>query len=181
MMWEAHAVRPDFKHYTCMVDLLGRARRLNEALKLIETMTVDKDERLWSALLGACRIHGNMELAEKAANSLLELQPQNPGHYILLSNIYAKAGKWEKVANIRDLMTQRRLKKVPGWTWIEMGNATFQFSVDDRSHPRSKEIYGMLTSLIKKLEVAGFVPDTDFVLHDVEEKIPEPEITSICK
>lgn len=171
LMWEEHAVKPDVKHYTCMVDLLGRAGRVDEALALIETMTVEKDERLWSALLGACRIHGNIELAEKAASSLLELQPQNAGHYVLLSNIYAKAGKWEEMAKIRDLMTQRTLKKVPGWTWIEVNNKTYQFSVGDRSHPRSKEIYGMLISLIKKLEMAGYVPDTNFVLHDVEEEV----------
>lgn len=171
LMWEEHAVRPDVKHYTCMVDLLGRAGRIEEALTLIETMTIEKDERIWSALLGACRIHGNMELAEKAANSLIELQPQNAGHYVLLSNIYAKAGKWEKVAKIRDLMTQRRLKKVPGWTWIEVNNKTYQFSVGDRTHPRSKEIHGKLISLIKKLEVDGYVPDTNFVLHDVEEEV----------
>ncbi|XP_027367170.1 pentatricopeptide repeat-containing protein At3g46790, chloroplastic-like [Abrus precatorius] len=170
LMWEEHAVRPDVKHYTCMVDLLGRAGRLEEAVKLIEAMTIEKDERLWSALLGACRIHGNMELAEKAANSLLELQPQNPGHYVLLANIYAKAGKWEKVATFRDMMTQRKLKKVPGWTWIEVDNKTYQFSVGDRSHPQSKEIYEMLMSLIKKLEMAGYVPDIDFVLKDVEEE-----------
>ncbi|KAL2316668.1 hypothetical protein Fmac_030544 [Flemingia macrophylla] len=170
-MWEEHAVRPDVKHYTCMVDLLGRAGKLDEALRLIEAMTVEKDERLWSAMLGACRIHGNMELAEKAANSLLELQPQNPGHYVLLSNIYAKAGKWETVAKFRDMMTRRKLKKVPGWTWIEVDNKTYQFSVGDRSHPQSKEIYEMLMILIKKLEMAGYVPDIDFVLQDVEEEV----------
>lgn len=171
VMWEEHAVRPDVKHYTCIVDLLGRAGRLDEALKLIEAMTVEKDDRLWSALLGACRIHGNMELAEKAANSLLEIQPQNHGHYVLLSNIYAKAGKWEKVAKFRDMMTQRKLKKVPGWTWIEVANRTYQFSAGDRSHPQSTEIYEMLISLIKKLEMAGYVPDTGFVLQDVEEEV----------
>jgi len=170
-MWRDYGVRPDVKHYTCVVDLLGRAGRLDEALKLIETMNVEKDERLWSALLGACRVHGNMELAEKIAESLLELQPKNPGIYVLLSNIYAKAGKWEKVAEFRDSMTQRKLKKVPGWTWIEVDNRTYQFSVGDRSHPRSKEIYEMLMSIVKKLEMVGYVPDTEFVLQDVEEEV----------
>lgn len=170
-MWEDYAVRPDIKHYTCVVDLFGRAGRLDEAAKLIETMSVVKDERLWSALLGACRIHGNMELAEKAANSLLELQPQNPGNYVLLSNIYAKAGKWEKVAEFRNMITQRKLKKVPGWTWIEVDNETYQFSVGDRSHPQSNEIYETLMSVIRKLEMAGYVPDTEFVLQDVEDEV----------
>ena len=170
-MWEDYSVRTDVKHYTCVVDLLGRAGRLDEALKLIESMTVEKDEGLWGAFLGACRTHKDVVLAEKAATSLLELQPQNPGHYILLSNIYANAGRWEDVAKIRDLMSQRRLKKTPGWTWIEVDNKSHQFSVGDTTHPRSKEIYEMLKSLGNKLELVGYVPDTNFVLHDVDEEL----------
>ncbi|XP_034223567.1 pentatricopeptide repeat-containing protein At3g46790, chloroplastic-like [Prunus dulcis] len=171
LMWDEFAVRADIKHYTCMVDLLGRAGRLDEALELVESMAVEKDERLWGALLGACRIHGNIDLAEKAVNSLLELQPENAGHYVLLSNIYARAGRWKDVAKMRDLMSQRRLKKVPGLTWIEVDNKTYQFSTGDRTHPRSEKIYAMLESLGKKLELAGYVPDTNFVLHDVDEEV----------
>ncbi|XP_058108628.1 pentatricopeptide repeat-containing protein At2g33760-like [Magnolia sinica] len=170
-MSEDYAIAPDVKHYTCMVDLLGRAGRLDEALELMDTMTVEKDEGLWGALLGACRIHGNIGLAEKAANCLLELQPRNPGYYVLLSNIYANAGRWEDVAKVRDMMTNRGLKKTPGWTWIEIDNKTHQFSVGDRIHPQSEEIYRMLESLRKKLEMAGYIPDTNFVLHDVDEEL----------
>ncbi|KAL1815954.1 hypothetical protein ACET3Z_018528 [Daucus carota] len=171
LMKEEYYIRPDVKHFTCMVDLLGRAGRLDQAMKLIEEMTAEKDEGLWSSLLGACRIHGHTELAEKAAHSLLELQPQKPGSYVLLSNIYAKAGRWKDVAKIRELMTHRRLKKVPGWTWIEVENQTYQFSIGDRTHPKSKEIYEKLMNLIKELELKGYVPNTDFVLHDVDEEL----------
>lgn len=171
LMWDEFSVRADVKHYTCMVDLLGRAGRLDEALELVESMAVEKDERLWGALLGACRIHGNIDLAEKAVNSLLELQPENAGHYVLLSNIYARAGRWKDVAKMRDLMSQRRLKKVPGLTWIEVDNKTYQFSTGDTTHPWSEKIYAMLESLGKKLELAGYVPDTNFVLHDVDEEV----------
>ncbi|KAL4605902.1 hypothetical protein ACB092_09G063600 [Castanea dentata] len=171
LMWDDYAVRPDVKHYTCMVDLLGRAGRLDEALKLIENITVEKDEGLWRALLGACTILGRLDLAEKAAKLLPELQPQNPRHFVLLSNIYSKAGKGKDVANIRDLMMQRRLKKVPGWTWIEVDEKIYQFSVGDKTHVRSKEIYGMLKSLRKKLELASHFHCTNFVLHDVDEEV----------
>ncbi|PSS23590.1 Pentatricopeptide repeat-containing protein [Actinidia chinensis var. chinensis] len=172
-MGDNYSVERDVKHYTCMVDLLGRAGRLDEALDLIENMSVEKDEELWGALLGACRIHNRTEMVEKAAKSLLDLQPQNPGHYVLLSNIFAKAGRWEDVAKIRELMTHRRLKKIPGWTWIEVDNKTHQFSVGDRTHTRSKEIYKMLKTLLEKLELAGYVPDTNFVLHDVDEELKQ--------
>ncbi|CAL5350749.1 unnamed protein product [Camellia sinensis] len=152
-MWEDYSVMRDVKHYTCMVDLLGRAGRLEEALNLIEDTSVDRNEGMWGALLGACWIHNRVELAEKAAKSMLELQPQNARHYILLSNIYVKVGKWEDVAKIRELMNHRRLKKIPGWTWIEVDNKIHQFSVGDHTH------------------LAGYVPDTNFVLHDVDEEL----------
>lgn len=172
-MWDEYGVRPDVKHYTCMVDLLGRAGRLDEALGLIESMRVEKDEGLWGALLGACRIHRRLDLAERVARSLLELQPQNPGHYVLLSNIYANAGKWEDMAKTRDLMTKAGLKKIPGWTWIEVDEQLHQFSVGDKTNPRSTEIYEMLKRLSEKLELAGYVPDTNYVLHDVDEEVKQ--------
>ncbi|XP_060201160.1 pentatricopeptide repeat-containing protein At4g21065-like [Lycium barbarum] len=170
-MQKEYGVKPDIKHFTCMVDLLGRAGKIDESLQLIESMSVAKDEGIWGALLGACRIHGHVELAEKAAKSLIELQPQNPGHYVLLSNIYAKAGKWEDVAKIRELMSHQKLKKIPGWTWIEVDNKIHRFSVGDHTHPRSKEIYEKLNYMLKELEIAGYVPDTNFVLHDVDEEL----------
>lgn len=170
-MWEDYSVKPDVKHYTCVIDLLGRAGRLYEALKLIENMTVEKDEELWGAFLGACSTHKHVVLAEKAATSLLELQAQKPGYYVLLSNIYANGGRWEDVAKVRDLMSQKRLKKTPGWTWIEVDGKSHQFTVGDTTHPRSKEIYEMLMILSSKLELVGYVPDTNFVLHDVDEEL----------
>ncbi|XP_027173370.1 pentatricopeptide repeat-containing protein At2g33760-like [Coffea eugenioides] len=170
LMQEGYGVRPNVKHFTCVVDLLGRAGRLDEASSLIKNMAIEKDEGLWGALLGACRIYGHVELAEETARSLLELQPENAGHYVLLANIYARAGKWKDVARIRELMTHQRLKKVPGWTCIEVDNKIHQFTIGDHSHPQSKEIYEKLKCLCNKLELAGYVPDTNYVLHDVDEE-----------
>ncbi|KAI3447446.1 hypothetical protein Pfo_004111 [Paulownia fortunei] len=171
LMQEEHGVRPDVKHFTCVVDLFGRSGKLNQASKLVEDMNIEKDVGLWGALLGACRIHGHVELAEKAAESLLELQPQNAGHYVLLSNIYVKAGRWKEVAKVRELMTHQRIKKIPGWTWIEVDNKIHKFSVGDHTHPLSKEIYEELKYLRERLELAGYVPDTNFVLHDIDEEL----------
>ncbi|KAM7254884.1 hypothetical protein ACFE04_020125 [Oxalis oulophora] len=168
-MWEDYGMKPGVKHYTCMVDLLGRAGKFDEAIKLIESMSIEKDEGIYGALLGACRLHKNIDLAEKVADSL-QLQPKNPAHYILISNIYASASRWADVANIRYLMSQRKLKKVPGYTWIEINDKTYQFSVADRTHPHSKEIYKKLKDLGVELELAGYIPDTNCVLHDVNEE-----------
>lgn len=171
MMKRDYLIQPDVKHYTCMLDLLGRAGKLDEALELTRKMEVEKDEGIWGALLGACRIHGNIELAEKAAQNLLQLGPRNPGYYVLLSNIYANAGRWEDVANVREQMNDRTLKKIPGWTVIEINNKNYKFKVGDKTHPQSKEIYEMLKTLREKLELAGYLPDTNFVLHDVDEEL----------
>ncbi|XP_024968408.1 pentatricopeptide repeat-containing protein At2g03880, mitochondrial-like [Cynara cardunculus var. scolymus] len=170
-MQEKYFIKPDVKHYTCMVDLLGRAGRLHQAFNLIENMTAEKDEGLWSALLGACKIYNHVEMAQKAAESLLEIQPHNASHYVSLSNIYAKAGKWENVAKIRTQMVSQNLKKTPGWTWVEARNDFHRFCSGDHTHSESKAIYEKLDSLIQKLELCGYVPDTNFVLHDVNEEL----------
>ncbi|KAK4480836.1 hypothetical protein RD792_011687 [Penstemon davidsonii] len=171
LMENEYGVKPDVKHFTCVVDLFGRAGKLYKALKLIEDTNIKKDTGLWGALLGACRIHGRVELGQKVAESLLELEPENAGHYVLLSNIYAKDGRWKEVAKVRELMTHRRLKKIPGYTWIEVDNKIHRFSVGDNSHYLSNEIYMELETLNEKLKVAGYVPDTDFVLHDIDEEL----------
>ncbi|XP_047309000.1 pentatricopeptide repeat-containing protein At2g33760-like [Impatiens glandulifera] len=166
-----YSITPDVKHYTCMVDLLGRAGRVSEAFELIEKMTIEKDEGLFGALLGACRIHGEVELAEKAVKSLVEFDNRNPSHYVLLSNIYARAGKWREMAGIREVITRLKLKKVPGWTWVEVGNVVYRFGVGDWTHVESKRIYDKLRILGEKIELVGYVPNTDFVLHDVDEEV----------
>ncbi|KAJ0788015.1 putative tetratricopeptide-like helical domain superfamily, DYW domain-containing protein [Helianthus annuus] len=171
LMQEKYFVKPDVKHYTCMVDLLGRAGKLDQAFDMIENMKVEKDVGLWSALLSACRIYNHVEMAQKAAESLLEIQPHNPSHYVMLSNIYAKAGKWENMAKIRAQMTNQNLKKTPGFTWVEAQNKVHKFSSGDHSHCESNKIYEKLTSLVRKLEDCGYVPDTEVVLHDVNEEL----------
>ncbi|KAG6495244.1 pentatricopeptide repeat-containing protein At4g21065-like [Zingiber officinale] len=170
-MEKEYFIYPDVKHYTCVVDLLGRAGKLKEALELSEKMTVEKDEGFWGALLGACRIHGTTHFAERAAKSLLELNPRIPSYYVLLSNIYANAGRWDDVAKVRELMANKGLRKTPGWTLIEIDKKTHRFRVGDKSNPLSKEIYKTLKVLIEKLELAGYVPDTNFVLHDIDEEL----------
>ncbi|KAL4571600.1 hypothetical protein LXL04_018363 [Taraxacum kok-saghyz] len=171
LMQNQYLIKPDVKHYTCMVDLLGRAGRLDQAFTMIKNMNVEKDEGLWSSFLASCRIYNQVEMAQKAAGSLLEINPQNPSHYIMLSNIYAKAGKWDDVAKIRVQMNNINVKKTPGWTWVEAHNTFHRFSSGDRTHCESNAIYEKLEGLIRKLEVNGYVPDTDFVLHDVSEEV----------
>ncbi|KAF3777199.1 putative pentatricopeptide repeat-containing protein [Nymphaea thermarum] len=156
-------------HYTCMIDLLGRAGKLEEAEKFIKEMPYQPDAVGWSTLLSSCRIHGNLRIGKWAAESLLQLEPQNPASYILLSSIYAAQGQWEDVANLRRGMRTKNVKKEPGCSWIKYKNQWHIFAAGDRTHLCSEQIYAELENLNLKMVAEGYIPDTDSVLHDVEE------------
>eukprot|EP01018_Ginkgo_biloba_P031528 Gb_16955 [translate_table: standard] len=172
-MTQDHGITPRAEHYSCMVDLLGRAGCLDEALNFINAMPIEPNAAVWGSLLGACRVHGNIELGERAVERLIELTPENPGTYVLLSNIYAAAGRWNDAAKVRRLMKFRGVKKEPGCSWIEIKNRVHPFFVGDRSHPQIEEIYEALETLAEQMKAAGYIPDTNFVLHDVEEEHKE--------
>ena len=131
------SITPRLEHYGCMVDLLGRTGELHKAYDLILSMPMKPDSVVWGTLLGACSFYGNVELAEKAAGSLFDLEPWNPGNYVILSNIYAKAGQWDGVAKLRKLMKGSQVTKAAGYSFIEEGGQIHKFIVEDRSHRRS--------------------------------------------
>ncbi|KAF3442835.1 hypothetical protein FNV43_RR16753 [Rhamnella rubrinervis] len=157
-MTEEYGIPARMEHYACMVDLFGRAGRLSEAFKTIQSMPFSPDAGVWGTLLGACRVHGNVELAELASKHLFELDPQNSGYYILLSNMHADAGKWGRVLNIRRLMKEKGVQKVPGYSWIEINSITHMFVAADESHPQSAQMYSLLNNLLLELRKEGYVP-----------------------
>ncbi|KAK7273426.1 hypothetical protein RIF29_14475 [Crotalaria pallida] len=165
-----YGVPPGAEHYACMVDLLGRAGRLDEAMKLINGMPMEPTPVVWVALLSACRMHSNVELGEFAANRLLELESENDGSYTLLSNIYANARRWKDVARIRYLMKHTGIKKRPGCSWVQDKEGFSTFYVGDRSHSHSQQIYEILADLIQRIKAIGYVPQTSFALHDVDDE-----------
>lgn len=162
-------------HYTCMVDLLGRAGRLEEAEKLI-TQVKNPDVVLWRTLLSACRIHGEVNMARRVANCVLELEPGDEGTHVLLSNIYASTGNWSEVVMMKSAMREMRLRKNPAMSWVEADKEVHTFMAGDWSHPRSRQIYEMLEELIEKIKDLGYVPDTRFVLQDLDEKEKEKSL-----
>ncbi|XP_059074204.1 putative pentatricopeptide repeat-containing protein At1g68930 [Cryptomeria japonica] len=169
-MTHDHNITPIADHYACMIDLLGRAGRLNEADNLMKTMPFEPHANLWGSLLASCRIHSNLELGIQAAECLFKLEPQNAANYVLMSNIYASAGRWDDVSKVRKMMKDRNVRKNPGCSWIEVKNTVHSFVAGDRSHPQVEEIYEMLEILARQMKAAGYVPDTNFVLHDVEDE-----------
>eukprot|EP01018_Ginkgo_biloba_P013188 Gb_32449 [translate_table: standard] len=172
-MNQHYHITPVMEHYVCMVDLLGRAGRLDEALEFINKMPIKPNATVWKSLLAACRIHTNIEVGEFVAECLIELDPKNAGPYVLLSNIYATVGRWDDSEKVRRMMKDRRVKKMPGCSWIEVNKQMHTFVVGDRSHPQTQKIYAKLESLYSQMKSAGYVPDTRFVLHDVEEEQKE--------
>ncbi|KAK7271228.1 hypothetical protein RJT34_26955 [Clitoria ternatea] len=142
-----YGLQPGPEHYSCMVDLLGRANRLGEAMDLIKSMKVKPDGAVWGALLGACKIHRNVELAELAFQHVVELEPANIGYYVLLSNIYTEAKDLEGVLRVRVMMRERKLKKDPGCSYVEYKGKVHLFYSGGLSHPQTKEIYRMLDEL----------------------------------
>eukprot|EP01018_Ginkgo_biloba_P008721 Gb_40380 [translate_table: standard] len=133
-------ITPAVEHYCCMVDLLGRAGRLDEAQDFINKMPIEPDAAVWGSLLAACRIHTNIELGEHVAERLLGADPENAAHYVILSNIYAAAGRWGDIEKVRKIMKDRKVKKMPGCSWIEVNNKVHTFIVGDKSHPQTQEI-----------------------------------------
>lgn len=119
IMQEKYCIEPRLEHYACMVDLLGRAGKLDEAYCMIKTMPVEPDLFVWGALLAGCRNHGHVELAEVAAKHLLELEPESAGNRLLLSSLYADAGKWGKVERIKKRIKKGKLRKLQGLSWID--------------------------------------------------------------
>ncbi|XP_042516845.1 pentatricopeptide repeat-containing protein At5g39350 [Macadamia integrifolia] len=118
-----HQMRPPTDHYTCIVDLLGRAGRLEEAYELITMMPFEPNHAVWGALLGACVIHEDAKLGEVAAKQLFELEPDNTGNYVLMAKIYAAVGRWKDAENMRSMMSAMGLRKTPAHSLIEIRNA----------------------------------------------------------
>ena len=172
-MTSVYGLKLNAHHYCCMVDLYGRAGMLNQAQAVIKGMLFQPNSAIWGALLNACRIHGDTELGEQVGRRLLELEPNHSGRYVLLSNIYAACGRWDRVAELRRMMRERHVSKTPGCSFIDLGDAIHEFVAGDNSHPQLEVIYAKLDEMSQELKVAGYKPDTGQVLLDMDEEEKE--------
>lgn len=169
-MTVTYRIAPNVIHYGCIIDLLGRAGKLREALETIGKMPMKPSSAIWGTLLAACRVHGNSEIGELAAERLLELDPENSMAYVLLSNLYAKSNRWGDVRWLRQVMMEKGIKKEPGCSLIEMNGTIHEFVAGDRSHPMSEEIYSKLDKVLTDLKNDGYVPDVTEVFVQVTEE-----------
>lgn len=141
-------LNPQLKHYSVMVDLLGKAGLLEEAEKLMETMPMEADAAVWGALFFGCKMHRDVVMGEKAAKKLLELDPGDSGIYVLLDKMYGEANMWEDARKARRMMNERGVeKKTPGYSSIKVNGVYFEFIVRDKSRPESEKIYDCLNCL----------------------------------
>ena len=180
-MEKVYGIKPGQWHYACIIDLLGRSGKMMEANKILNEMVVEPDASIWKALLAACRLHGNIETAERAARNLFELEPQNAVPYILLANIYSAAGKWQEAARTRRSMRSKAIIKEPGRSWIEMEGKVHKFTSADKSHPRTLEIYAKVDEIILLIRKAGYVPNKNFALHDTDDMDKELALAYHCE
>ncbi|KAL6606059.1 hypothetical protein ACP70R_041712 [Stipagrostis hirtigluma subsp. patula] len=173
-MTNEYRISPGMEHCTCMVDLLGRAGKLKEAFELISEFPKSATgPGVWGALLGACMVHKDSDLAKLASQKLFELEPENTGYYVLLSNLYTSKKQYSEAAMVRQEAKNKKLVKTPGCTLIEVGDKPHVFMAGDRAHPQSEAIYLYLEKLTAKMIEAGYQPVTEAALYDVEEEEKE--------
>lgn len=170
-MTHDHGLVPKMEHHVAMIDMLGRAGLLDEAFQYIKDVgSVRPAPAMWTAMLGACKMHKNMKLGVQVAEHLLAAEPEIPAHYVLLSNTYAMAGRTDRVEEVRNMMIAKGLKKQVGYSTVEIDQKTYLFSMGDKSHPETPAIYKFLDELMQRSRAAGYVPVCESVMHEVEEE-----------
>ncbi|CAH9105023.1 unnamed protein product [Cuscuta epithymum] len=170
---EKHGVIKNMKHYGSMVDMLGRSGQLKEAYDIIVSMPMVPDVVLWKTLLGACKTYKALDMAEKAADKLIEMGSNSCGDFVLLSNLYAAHKKWTDVGRVRQAMKNWDVKKVPGFSYVEVNGLMYKFVNGDKNHLEWNAIYGKLNEVWFRISECGYVPETEYVLHDIEDEEKE--------
>ncbi|CAN1296480.1 Pentatricopeptide repeat-containing protein At3g47530 [Linum perenne] len=170
-MSKEFGMQPNIHHYGCMVDLMGRVGKLDQAYELIMSMKeVKPDPAIWRTLLAACRIHRHVMLGERVVEHLVELKAQEAGDYVLLLNMYSSVGDWDKVSQTRKFMQERGIQTSPGCSSIILKGELHEFVADDVSHPRKKGIYETLDEINEQLKIAGYVTEITSELHSTGEE-----------
>uniref|UniRef100_A0A7N0ZQW3 Pentatricopeptide repeat-containing protein n=1 Tax=Kalanchoe fedtschenkoi TaxID=63787 RepID=A0A7N0ZQW3_KALFE len=144
---KVHAMKPTMEHYSCVVDLLARTGRVQDAYSFTTSMPVEPAANIWGTLLGACKTYNEVELGRLVADRLFDIEAGNIGNYVVMSNLYAAGARWDKVVEMRKLMRSRDLKKPAGCSWIEVQGTKNEFIASDYSHPKRCVIYWLLCTL----------------------------------
>ncbi|KAJ9542722.1 hypothetical protein OSB04_029228 [Centaurea solstitialis] len=168
-MKATYDIEPVSDHYAALVGVFGRWGLLEQAEEIIEKMPIEPDPFVWRALLDSCKTHMNTTIGKRAAKEIIAKKPNDPSTYILISNLYSASGRWQCSETMREEMRQKGFQKRPAKSWILHENKVHSFYARDKSHERFKDIYSGIDILVLECLKAGYVPDTGFVLHEVEE------------
>ncbi|KAL3568571.1 hypothetical protein D5086_031222 [Populus alba] len=169
-MSNRYAIEPQIQHYGCLVDLLGRAGKIEEAKKVVREMPLHPDSYALGALLDACRVHGDVQLGEEMVDSLAQRCLDHGGVHVLLSNMYASADKWEDVSKVRKKMEDKNIRKLPGCSSIEVNGTVCEFVTGDRSYALEEDIMFLLFGIDKQLK--SLFPDDDEHYNVTMEQVP---------
>ncbi|XP_031252550.1 pentatricopeptide repeat-containing protein At5g03800-like [Pistacia vera] len=162
-------IEPSSEHYASLVGVLGYWGFLEEAEEMVNKMPFEPKISVWRALLDSCRARKNTTMGKRVAKHILTMDPQDAFTYVLISNLYSASGRWRNSEMVREDMREKGFQKHPSKSWIIHQNKVHSFYTRDKSHPQEKEIYSGLEILILECLKAGYLPDTSYVLHEVEE------------
>ncbi|KAI4346049.1 hypothetical protein L6164_013131 [Bauhinia variegata] len=147
-----YGIQPTMEQYACVVDLLARGGRINDAYDLVIRLPIQADAHVWGTLIGACKIHNEVEWGSIVADQLFKIEDKDIGNYVVMSNLYAADARWDEVLEIRRLMRNRDLKKPAGCSWIEVKKTRNVFVAGDYSHPQRSIIYSTLYTLDQQIK-----------------------------
>ncbi|URE26966.1 PPR repeat [Musa troglodytarum] len=165
-MTEDYGILPDMEHYSCMVDLYARSGYLDDAWEFIKSMPVDPDIDVLGSLLSACRIYKRIDLAEFISMRIFEKKPEDPGYYVLLSNIYAAVGRWADVKKVRAMIKDKGLMKKPGNSWVQVGQCIHSFLAKDKTYTEHGMLQDILRILSLEMREEGYIPDLISLAED---------------
>ncbi|OMO61143.1 hypothetical protein COLO4_33530 [Corchorus olitorius] len=164
----AHGMKPSIEQYSCIVDLLARGGRIKDAYSLVAGLPVEANANVWGTLLAACRTHHEVELGRIVANHLFQIEANNIGNYVVMSNLYAADARWDGVMEMRKLMRTRDLRKPAGCSWIEVEKRNNAFIAGDCSHPKRETIYSTLRTLYQQIKEPLLFDKINLFTHYLE-------------
>ncbi|KAK3119655.1 hypothetical protein QOZ80_9AG0673390 [Eleusine coracana subsp. coracana] len=172
-MEDEFGIVPRIEHYGCLVDMLSRAGRLDDAEKVTQGMDGTPNAAMYRSLIQACGVHGKLELGERTIRQLMELDPHHSGNYVMLSNFYARMRRWDDAKKSRNKMKAMGINKSPGSSLLDIDGVLHEFLMGDKTHPSSTQIYAMVEEIEARLKEYGRRPSTAVMLFDVEEEDKE--------
>nr|XP_043618928.1 putative pentatricopeptide repeat-containing protein At3g18840 [Erigeron canadensis] len=146
-MTEEYNLTPEIDHYACMIDLYGRANKLERAREFMIQIPIELDVVILGTFLSACRLHRNVELAREAEEKLLRIGGDSGSRYVQLANVYASEGQWDNMGRIRKKMRGIEVSKTAGCSWVHVGGKVHSFTSGDTYHSEAEPVYGILDFL----------------------------------